>query len=52
MNKEFYLNENLRDRLFEEVKSLGKVYIIESKAEDGMREDLTATNTHIKLIKA
>jgi DNA sulfur modification protein DndD len=52
MNKEFYLNESLRDRLFDEVKSLGKVYIIESRAEDGMREDLTATNTQIKLIKA
>ena len=52
MSKEFCLNENLRTQLFKEVPKLGKVYTIETRAEDGLREDLTATNTQIKLLKA
>lgn len=51
MNKEFCLNEQLRNQLFREVPNLGKVYLIESRAIDGLREDLTATNTEIKLLK-
>lgn len=51
MSKEFCLNDNLRNQLFNNVSKLGKVYTIEIRAEDGLREDLTATNTQIKLIK-
>lgn len=52
MSKEFSLNENLRTQLFKDIPKLGNVYMIETRAVDNLREDLTATNTQIKLLKA
>jgi DNA sulfur modification protein DndD len=51
MDKNFYINENLKTRLLTEIENLGNVYVIESALTDAQRDDLTSVSTFIKKIK-
>ena len=51
MSYDFYHNEGLRDRLFNEIGELGSVYIIEPNLPETIRGNRNELTTIIKKIR-
>ena len=51
MSKDFYDNENLKNRLLTEVKKLGNVYLIEPTLKENERENRYSLSTNITKIR-
>lgn len=51
MSYDFYHNEELRERLLNDVENVGKVYIIEPETESGKRESRSTLKTTIQELR-